>query len=77
MKLLVDMADVDHLIISAIEETDLLCDNWNGPQSDVWEKVYKALNVLRAKAVDLSTVAKKDGFYLKDIADAEHASEWC
>ena len=51
MKLLVDIADVDNLIISAIEETNTLCDNCDGPQSDVWDKVYKALNLLRAKAV--------------------------
>ena len=75
MKLLVDIADVDNLIISAIEDTDLLCDNWNGPQSDVWEKVYKALNLLRAKAVALNEMAKNENYCLRDRDDAMHASE--
>jgi hypothetical protein len=76
MKLYVDIAEVDHLIILAIEETPLDADNKSGEQSDVWEKVYKALNLLRSKAVDLHTVAKTEGCYCRDLADAEHTSEY-
>ena len=75
MKLLVDMADVDNLIISAIKTTDLLEDNWNGTQSGVWTKVYEALNLLRANAVQLPEVAKQECYLLRDAADAEYASE--
>lgn len=49
----VDLAQVDNLIISAIEATPLDADNRSGEQSDVWNKVYDALNELRAEAKTL------------------------
>ncbi len=75
--LLIGLADVEHLIISAIEETDLDLDNKSGEQSEVWQKVYEALSLLRTKAVDLKTMARKNGYYLKDVTDVDRTSEWC
>ncbi len=75
MKQLIDMADVDNLIISAIELTDCDLDNRSGPQSGLWMKVYEALNLLRSKTVDLHTVAQQEGYVLKSIDDALYTSE--
>jgi hypothetical protein len=66
---------VDNLIISAIEGTDLGEDKRQGPQSGLWSKIYDALNQLRAGAVYTDEAAKREGYYLKDIDDAIHASE--
>lgn len=67
----VDINKIDDLVISAIEQTR----TYMGEQSSIWDKVYKALNELRSQAVPLDVLAKREGYYLKDIADAEHASE--
>lgn len=52
MRRLVDLADVENLIISAIELTPLDLDNRSGEQSELWEKVYTALNELRNKVIE-------------------------
>jgi len=72
----VKLSDVDNLIISAIEDTDCDLDNRSGEQSALWSKIYDALNQLRAKAVYTDEAARQQGYYLKSIDDALHASEF-
>lgn len=70
----ISIAMMENLIISAIEVTET--DDKMGPQSPIWDKMYHAMSRLRAQAASLESLAGKSGYYLKDINEAIHSSEY-